>query len=454
MKTKMNIKSIILIAMICLSSLFFINMSFAANTAKIKVETANLREEPSADSKILEQASVGDEVEVLEKSGEWYKVKYKSITGYLRNDLLELTETANIINNVTVNEADINIVSNTVNETTNNTTVTEVTNQEDNTLGTYKLINDAKLKITPLINSLDIKTVKANEQVEVTNIINDWANVTTSEGTQGWIRTEKIQKNTSTENNTVVEENNQQTTETVTQSETNLNVKMYVNTQTVNLREAADKTAKIVTQLEINKEVNVLSKENGWSYVEVDGKKGYVSTSLLSTTKQTTSRSTMNQRTTTKTTSNNATTDTTAKASNTTASTTTSSSTTNTTSTASTGKGSEVVAYAKTLLGCKYVYGGTTPSGFDCSGFTQYVYKHFGVNLNRTAAAQYSNGKSVTSLQAGDLVMFGKSGISHVGIYIGGNSFIHAANPSKGVRIDSLSSGYYKTNYVGARRIY
>ena len=196
MKTKMNIKSIILIAMICLSSLFFINMSFAANTAKIKVETANLREEPSADSKILEQASVGDEVEVLEKSGEWYKVKYKSITGYLRNDLLELTETANIINNVTVNEADINIVSNTVNETTNNTTVTEVTNQEDNTLGTYKLINDAKLKITPLINSLDIKTVKANEQVEVTNIINDWANVTTSEGTQGWIRTEKIQKNT------------------------------------------------------------------------------------------------------------------------------------------------------------------------------------------------------------------------------------------------------------------
>ena len=321
-------------------------------------------------------------------------------------------------------------------------------------MGTYKLINDAKLKITPLINSLDIKTVKANEQVEVTNIINDWANVTTSEGTQGWIRTEKIQKNTSTENNTVVEENNQQTTETVTQSETNLNVKMYVNTQTVNLREAADKTAKIVTQLEINKEVNVLSKENGWSYVEVDGKKGYVSTSLLSTTKQTTSRSTMNQRTTTKTTSNNATTDTTAKASNTTASTTTSSSTTNTTSTASTGKGSEVVAYAKTLLGCKYVYGGTTPSGFDCSGFTQYVYKHFGVNLNRTAAAQYSNGKSVTSLQAGDLVMFGKSGISHVGIYIGGNSFIHAANPSKGVRIDSLSSGYYKTNYVGARRIY
>ena len=118
------------------------------------------------------------------------------------------------------------------------------------------------------------------------------------------------------------------------------------------------------------------------------------------------------------------------------------------------GTGSSVVSYAKQFLGCKYVYGGTTTSGFDCSGFTQFVYKHFGVKLNRTAAAQYSNGTAVTSLQAGDLVMFGKSGINHVGIYIGGNTFIHAENPSKGVTTTSLSSSYYKNNYVGARRIF
>ena len=116
--------------------------------------------------------------------------------------------------------------------------------------------------------------------------------------------------------------------------------------------------------------------------------------------------------------------------------------------------GSAVVNYAKQFLGYKYVYGGTTTNGFDCSGFTQFVYKHFGITLNRTAAAQYSNGKAVTDLQAGDLVMFGKSGINHVGIYIGGNTFIHAANSSRGVTTDTLSSGYYKTNYVGARRIF
>ena len=219
---------------------------------------------------------------------------------------------------------------------------------------------------------------------------------------------------------------------------------MYVNSQTVNLREKADKTSGIVSQLEINTEVNVISKENGWCYVEVNNKNGYVSESLLSTSKQVvTSRSSMNERTTTSTATTSA---------KTTEAATTNKTTETTTSNSS--KGSEVVAYAKTLLGCKYVYGGTTTKGFDCSGFTQYVYKHFGVNLNRTAAAQYSNGTSVSNLQAGDLVMFGKSGINHVGIYIGGNTFIHAANPSKGVTTDTLSSGYYKTNYVGARRIY
>ena len=80
MKSKMNIRSIILVAILSLSSLLFINMSFAANTAKVKVETANLREQPSQDAKILELASMGEEVEVLEKSGDWYKVKYKNIT--------------------------------------------------------------------------------------------------------------------------------------------------------------------------------------------------------------------------------------------------------------------------------------------------------------------------------------------------------------------------------------
>ena len=416
MKSKMNIRSIILVAILSLSSLLFINMSFAANTAKVKVETANLREQPSQDAKILELASMGEEVEVLEKSGDWYKVKYKNITGYVRSDLIEVAQTTSA--NVETVSATTDNNEETKTENVTNTEKSETESTENIAqVGKYKMTKETMLKITPLLNALDVQILKVDEQLQVTKILNNWAYVTTSDGTQGWVRMERLEQvkeesTTSTQANQTQEtlQAPEATTETTgSQEQTkNLNIKMYVNSQTVNLREKADKTSGIVSQLEINTEVNVISKENEWCYVEVNNKNGYVSESLLSTSKQVvTSRSSMNERTT-----------------NTTNTSTSTTNKTTETTTSNSSKGSEVVAYAKTLLGCKYVYGGTTTKGFDCSGFTQYVYKHFGVNLNRTAAAQYSNGTSVSNLQAGDLVMFGKSGINHVGIYIDRKSVV------------------------------
>ena len=122
-------------------------------------------------------------------------------------------------------------------------------------------------------------------------------------------------------------------------------------------------------------------------------------------------------------------------------------------------KGQQIVNYAKQFKGYPYVYGGSSPSGFDCSGFTSYVYAHFGYKLNRTASGQLSNGKSVSKsqLQPGDLVMFRKSGsskaASHVGLYIGGGKFIHASTPETGVIISDINSSYYTSTFVGARRI-
>ena len=121
------------------------------------------------------------------------------------------------------------------------------------------------------------------------------------------------------------------------------------------------------------------------------------------------------------------------------------------------GSSSSIVSVAQNYMGVPYVWGGTSPSGFDCSGFTQYVFRQCGYSINRTADAQYSNGSYVSydSLQAGDLVFFANtysaSGITHVGIYIGGGQFIHAANG--GVKISSLSESYYSSRYYGARRI-
>lgn len=126
-------------------------------------------------------------------------------------------------------------------------------------------------------------------------------------------------------------------------------------------------------------------------------------------------------------------------------------------SSATSSRAAAVIATAKKYIGVPYRWAGTTPSGFDCSGFVQYVFKANGISLNRTAAAQYRHGTYVSknNLRAGDLVFFQntyKAGISHVGIYTGSGQFIHCSS-SKGVTISSLSSTYYVNHYYGARRI-
>lgn len=114
--------------------------------------------------------------------------------------------------------------------------------------------------------------------------------------------------------------------------------------------------------------------------------------------------------------------------------------------------GSDVVAYASKFLGTPYLWGGTTPEGFDCSGFTQYVYKHFGINVGRTTKNQIYDGYAVSrdQLQPGDLVFYGKNGIpSHMGIYIGDGMYIHAPRTGDVIKI----SPYDRKDYITARRV-
>ncbi|MBP8640353.1 MAG: C40 family peptidase [Oscillospiraceae bacterium] len=122
------------------------------------------------------------------------------------------------------------------------------------------------------------------------------------------------------------------------------------------------------------------------------------------------------------------------------------------------GTGQDIVNYAQTFLGVPYVYGGTSPSGFDCSGLVYYCYKHFGYTVNRTAAGLAYSGTAVSSsaLQVGDVILFTStdgSYVGHTGIYIGGGQFIHAPHTGDVVKISSLSDSYYTSHYWGARRI-
>ena len=122
-------------------------------------------------------------------------------------------------------------------------------------------------------------------------------------------------------------------------------------------------------------------------------------------------------------------------------------------------KNKNIIKEAKRFLGVRYRFGGTTKKGIDCSGFTKAVLKKAkNKNLPRTAAKQASIGKHVPrkKLRKGDLVFFKntyKRGISHVGIYLGNNKFIHASSGAHKVTISSLNKKYYKKHYAGARRV-
>ncbi|MGN0999174.1 MAG: NlpC/P60 family protein [Faecousia sp.] len=117
----------------------------------------------------------------------------------------------------------------------------------------------------------------------------------------------------------------------------------------------------------------------------------------------------------------------------------------------------KIIATARQYLGVPYLWGGASPSGFDCSGFVQYVFGIHGITLPRTSQQQWTVGTSVSkgSLIPGDLVFFADTyaaGISHLGIYIGDGQFIHSSS-SKGVVISSLNSSYWASHYYGAKRV-
>ena len=420
MKKKNIIRNILMIGALGIAVMFFTNVIFAASTAKITVETANLRETADEESKILVQLSLNDEVEVIQKTGNWYEVKTENnVTGYLREDLVEVSGN--------VEETQNAPEENTTAENVEN--VEQEVNNETNT-STRIVKENTKLKIVPTINATDIIEVKQNEEVTIIETIGDWVCIETG-ATKGWIRADKLM---TVEEKAAIDAEAKAAEEAAKKEEEEKKSAktMYANSATVNVRKEASKEAEIVEQIKLNTEVSVLSEENGWSKITVNGKEGYIASNLLSD-KKTQETVTSRGSTTTRKKEEKAETTTTP------------------------GKGSTVVETAKKYIGYKYVYGASGPNSFDCSGFTSYIFKLHGVSLNRTAKGQYSNGTAVSrsNLQPGDLIMFGPSAskINHVGIYIGGGSIVHAANPSRGVTIDTINSGYYNNNYVGARRV-
>lgn len=424
------IVSLILVIGICIAS-------FATNTGTILKE-AKLRKQASNDSIVLEIIPKKEEVEVLAKEGDWYQVRYNKIKGYVQKEFIETVQE----NDTQENE----------NEPNGEKQVKQIKKGE-----TFKIENEAKIYIRPLINSKVIKNIEKDKTVNVIEIRNNWAYVNIDD-ISGWVCLTAIGATVSNDESNNEDNNDKPTEPTNNQNENNndtennnqpkddkkeeLNKTAYIITSGINFREEANTDSKVLKVFAQNAKITILEETGDWYKINHNDQIGYVLKTYVSEKKvETTSRSSVSR-------------------TETSASKTETKEETKTATQNSSNKGQEVADYVKQFVGYRYVYGGSTPKGgFDCSGLTMYVYKQFGVSLSHSATAQSKLGTKVSreNLQPGDLVFFtnyktGK-GIGHVGIYIGNNKFVHASTEKTGV-ITSSITGSYNTRYVTATRMF
>ena len=462
-------------------SILLIGTSFA-DTGKVNVSATRLRKENNTDSDIITNIYEDDEVEIIGEAGEWYKVKYEGNTGYVKKEYLTVSNKKNNTS-VKTNTTNTQTSKNETNTNSNNQTNTAVKNQanENNTNTSVSQNTEDSSKVTtnststlrnlPSIISTVIAQFDASKQLTILEEIGNWIQVTDGVVT-GWIPRSKVvvsnpetvnssdftNERTQNEVSNTVSENKTNTTKTTNTSDTNktqtnttsnetvANKTGKINVETAKVRESASTSAKVIEFLDYDDKVTIVAEDGEWYKITSSKASGYVNKRLITIQKDdvssrnlSESREQLEQDTTTVSGEANA-------ALN--------------NSFASSNNGTQVAEYAKQYLGYSYVLGGKTPeSGFDCSGFTRYVYSNFGYSLGSTAASQTSVGADVAreNLQVGDLILFyneSKTSIGHTGVYLGNGEFIHAANPSRGVVTDNLNTNsYYNERFVSAKRV-
>ena len=477
------IKKISYIAIVIILVLI-INVSIvSAANVEITTETLNLRKEPSTNSDIVAQISIGEECELLEDEGDWYRVSYGDYTGYISKEYARVigdnstenenntTEENNSTSNNTVDEtnitdnnsADTNSLNDdentTINEENNNSSDDNNLTQTNNANTIAKVNQNTSIKILPLINSSNIANLDNNTEVTVITELNGWSYVQTDE-MSGWVRTETLDVSNDSNGNdgntdNGSDNNDDNNSDTDNDNSTFAEKKMYTNDSYVNIRKEPSTSSERIMVVEQNTELTVVGETGDWYEIETSQGNAYVLKELLSE-----ERTTVTNRGSVDRTENEETEDKEdekeAEAEN--------------ASTSNSVKAKEIVEYAKQFLGVPYVYGGASPSGFDCSGFTMYVFDHFGISMRHGAQAQSKIGEAINvdksskssilnNLEVGDLVFFldyeTMDEIGHCGIYIGDGNFIHASSGSGYcVKINSLLPGeYYNTRYCAARRV-
>ena len=422
MKLLNKVKFILLI--IFVMTLIFATKSFAV-TGVITEITVNLRKEPSTDSKKIMYVTQDDVVEVLEKVGDWYKIKFEGKTGYIFDTYLKVDDSKVKDTSETVEkEENKEQVLNKNNEEEAENKEDKTEKEETITVNTNLIIkNKTQVRIIPNISSSVIYTSKRDIKINIIEQLKDWTYISVDNVT-GWVRTDKIveenevlpDKEDKSENKK--EEVKNEVKEETKKEEVKETKTAYIKYDKVNLRKKASTSATVLAKLKLNDKVTVLEEvDSKWSKVKVDGITGYISTELLSDNKQEVKETEKEKENTTsrdgETTSRNEEVKVEEKVEAKEESTTKKEETKteinkeeNKTTEKDTEKkeesketitskvtGADIVAYAKKYLGYDYVLGGTSPkTGFDCSGFTRYVYNHFGYKISRTSKTQAIHG--------------------------------------------------------------
>lgn len=425
--------------------------SLAVFQAKVNADSLYLRQSPGG--AVITTLSKGTTVAVLNNSSSWYKVSVNGKEGYVNGEYLTGTTATDVAlgtgtvkcsSSVNFRSAP-NTSSTSYGELKNGTKVNVVgvssgwykvtyngktgyihpdyitlasssagtaiapsntITSTTGTAGTVKCSSSVNLRSEANTSSSILAELKNGTAVTVVSTANGWCKVTCS-GKTGYIKQDYVSTTGSASNNTPASTGS---------------AAVVKCSSTVNFRSSASTSSTILGELKNGTAITVLSTSNGWSKVSYAGKTGYISADYLVTASSGTAIT----------------------PSNTAASVSIS------------AKRQSVLNYAAQFLGVPYVYGGSTPSGFDCSGFTSYVFKNTVGSIPRVAQAQYDATTRVSrdDLLPGDLVFFGSStsSISHVGIYVGNNQFIHAPSTGDVVKYSSLT-GSYATRYQGAGRV-
>ena len=405
-------------------------------TGKITAETIRIRAEATTDSKIIEIGNAGEKVDIVGLEGDWYKVSFKGKTGYIYKDYLtpdgEVTPSDQT--NENTSDATQSPETSTTPETTPSETPTQTTNDKAMELG--NVVNkETSAYLLPNFTSTKIEKVNKDQEIKLITTMANWAKIEINQK-EAWIPKTFLMKEVSVETTKPTEQQPEETTETQPEkqqpeqtTQPAVSKAAYISSNaSAHFRSGPSTSSQSLGKLPKNTKITITGEENGWYKVSYNGKEGYISKSLVTEREPpatTSSRSQEEPRNTTP---------------------------------ATQASSSNVVQVAESYAGSRYVSGGSSPSGFDCSGFTQYVYGKCGVTLSRTSYTQATQGTAVSKseLQPGDLLLFhyyGSSSIGHVGIYVGNGKFIHAANSNRGVVYDSIESGYYADNYAGARRL-